>query len=113
MCLYSEKLIQGPKITVPTQKLYPKYANIFGNAIILPLLRSKAIPITFMDSTIWAPGNIENKIWALTPENQSSVFANNKSADQPVHPCRLISSFVIHFLESIISKLVTGEILIF
>ena len=31
-------------------------------------------------------------------------FANNKGADQPAHPRRLISAFVILFLESIISK---------
>ena len=35
---------------------------------------------------------------------------NNKGADQPAHPCRLISAFVIHFLESFISKLTTSEI---
>ena len=29
-------------------------------------------------------------------------IANNKGADQPAHPGRLISTFVIHFLESII-----------
>ena len=40
-------------------------------------------------------------------------FANNKGADQPGHPDRLISTFVIPFLESIISKLATGEIPIF
>ena len=35
-------------------------------------------------------------------------------ADQPVHPCSLISTFVNRFcLESIISKLATGEISIF
>ena len=38
------------------------------------------------------------------------VFANNKSADQSAHPRRLISAFVIRFLESIISRLVTSEI---
>ena len=37
-------------------------------------------------------------------------FANNKGADQPARPCRLISAIVIGFLESIISKLATGEI---
>ena len=37
-------------------------------------------------------------------------FANNKDADQPVHPHRLISAFVIRLLESIISKLPTSEI---
>ena len=38
---------------------------------------------------------------------------NNKSADQPTHPPSLISAFVIRFLESIISKLATGDISIF
>ena len=37
-------------------------------------------------------------------------FANNKDADQPVHPHRLISAFVISLLESIVSKLPTSEI---
>ena len=40
-------------------------------------------------------------------------FANNKEADQPAHLRRLISAFVIRFLESIISRLVTSEISIF
>ena len=52
-------------------------------------------------------------IWASTQENLSLGFVNNKGAGQPVHPHRLISAFVIRFLESIISKLATGEISIF
>ena len=40
-------------------------------------------------------------------------FANNKGADQPAHPRNLISAFVIRLLESIISRLATGEISIF
>ena len=40
-------------------------------------------------------------------------FANNIGADQPEHPSRLISTFVIRFLENIISKLATSEISIF
>ena len=40
-------------------------------------------------------------------------FANNEGADQPAHPHRLISAFVIRFLESIISRLATREISIF
>ena len=35
-------------------------------------------------------------------------FANNTSADQPAHPCSLISTFVIRFLESTISRLATS-----
>ena len=38
---------------------------------------------------------------------------NNTGADQPVHPCSLISAFVIRFLERIICKLAPGEIAIF
>ena len=52
-------------------------------------------------------------IWTVTREDLSSGFANNKGADQPAHPLRLISAFVIRFLESIICKLNTGEISIF
>ena len=47
-------------------------------------------------------------IWASTQENLSSVFANNKKADQPAHLHRLICAFVVHFLESIIPKPATG-----
>ena len=36
-------------------------------------------------------------------------FANNKGADQPAHPRSLISTFVIHLLESIISRLATNK----
>ena len=52
-------------------------------------------------------------ILASVRENLSSVFANNKSADQPAHLHRLISTFVVHFLESMISKLASGEIKFF
>ena len=40
-------------------------------------------------------------------------FANNTGADQPAHPCSLISAFVIRFLKSIICKLIIGDISIF
>ena len=49
----------------------------------------------------------------LDARNLSSWFANNKGADHPAHPRRLISAFGIRSLESIISKLATSEILIF
>ena len=54
-----------------------------------------------------------HNIWASTQENLSSGFATNKGADQPAHPCRLISVFVIRFLKSIISKLASRKISIF
>ena len=37
-------------------------------------------------------------------------FANNKGTDQPVHLCSLISAFVIHLMETMISNLATSEI---
>ena len=40
-------------------------------------------------------------------------FANDNGADQPAHPRRLISAFVIRLSESIISRLATSEISIF
>ena len=40
-------------------------------------------------------------------------FANNKGTDQPVHPCRLISAFVFHSFESIISRVAKSGISIF
>ena len=39
--------------------------------------------------------------------------AYNKGIDQPAHTHRFISIFVIHFLESTISSLASGEISIF
>ena len=40
-------------------------------------------------------------------------FANNTGANQPAHPRRLISAYVIRFLESIISKLATSIMSLF
>ena len=40
-------------------------------------------------------------------------FGNNTGADQPAHLHRLISVFVIHFLENIICKRASDEISIF
>ena len=56
---------------------------------------------------------IQVHIWALSRENCLRGFANNKGADQPVRPRSLISTFVIRFLESIISRLAMSEITIF
>ena len=36
-------------------------------------------------------------------------FANNKGADQPGHPCSLISTFIIRLFEIITSKLATSK----
>ena len=46
--------------------------------------------------------------WLITYKRATSwecllmLYANNKDADQPAHPCCLISAFVVHCLDSII-----------
>ena len=40
-------------------------------------------------------------------------FVNNKGADQPAHPRRLIRDFVILVLQSMISRLAIREISLF
>ena len=37
-------------------------------------------------------------------------YANDKGADQPAHPHSLISAFVIHCLDSMISRVSISEI---
>ena len=37
-------------------------------------------------------------------------YANNKGADQPAHPCSLISAFVVRCLDSIIPLVSISEI---
>ena len=46
---------------------------------------------------------------ASSRQNLSSGLANNKAADQPGHPHRLISAFVIRFLESIYLNLLQAK----
>ena len=52
-------------------------------------------------------------IMGLNAGKPGILHANNKGADQPVHPRSLISAFVICLLESKISKLASRKILIF
>ena len=49
-----------------------------------------------------APNNSGNDFLVVIPENMSSRLANNKGTDQPAHPRRLLSAFVIRFLKSTI-----------
>ena len=48
--------------------------------------------------------------WAMSWENLFTQYVNNKGADQPVHPWRLISTFVVHCLDSIIPLVSIPEI---
>ena len=58
----------------------------------------------------WIFTNILNPYGPRHEKTCLRRFANNKGADQPAHPLSLISAFVIHCLESTISKLTTSEI---
>ena len=57
--------------------------------------------------------SIYSLIWVSTRETYLRGFATNKGADQPAHTRSLISAFVVHLLESIISRLAISEISIF
>ena len=48
-------------------------------------------------------------LWATSWENLFLPYANNKGADQPVHPRSLISTFVLRYLGSIISILAISK----
>ena len=52
-------------------------------------------------------------VWALPEKTCLLRLANNTGAYQPAHPRSLISAFVIHLLEGIISRFATSEISIF
>ena len=49
-------------------------------------------------------------IWATSWENLFITYANNKGADQPALPHSLISTFVVHCLDSIICLVSISEI---
>ena len=49
-------------------------------------------------------------IWAASWENLFMPYANNKGADQPAHPCSLISTFVVRCLDSMILLVSISEI---
>ena len=85
--------------------------------IYLAISYDKRLNYFLTSRLFWKKSNfywkLEKITWAPTQENLSSGFANNKGSDQPAHLGRLISAFLILFLESIISKLASREISIF
>ena len=52
-------------------------------------------------------------IYNMGRENLTLLDANNKCAEQPAHLRSLISALVVHFLESVVSKLATFKVSIF
>ena len=67
--------------------------------------------VTFHLLFVFEPGlDTSYKItWATSWENLFLQYANNKGADQPAHPCSLISTFVVHCLDSIIPLVSISE----
>ena len=61
------------------------------------------------------PATPRSRVKHSTTESLRSLrgFVNNKGADQPAHPCSLISAFLICLLESIISIICTSRISLF
>ena len=52
-------------------------------------------------------------ICASMQENLTLLHVKNKGADQPAHPCNLVSAFVIPCMESIVAKHTPRKISIF
>ena len=51
------------------------------------------------------PGSLGfNIIWTSMRETITLLLANNKGADQPAHTRSLISTFVIHYLKSNVTR---------
>ena len=79
--------------------------SIFGCFIGLKICEKYCLTRKNYTLQLLKPRYIRMRIWVWKRENLSSRFGDNKGADQPVHLRRLISTFVIIILESIISKL--------
>ena len=76
-----------------------------------PLLFAYGINSFFHDLAQFCKNNKTYKImWAPSWENLFLPYANNKGADQPAHLCSLISTFVVHCLDSTIPLLAIAEI---
>ena len=45
-----------------------------------------------------------NVIMGLDTRNPDLLLANNNGADQPAHPCSLVSAFVIRYLKSEVTR---------
>ena len=49
-------------------------------------------------------------IWAISWENLFMPYENNKCADQPAHPCSLLSTFVVRCLDSTVCILAITKV---
>ena len=106
MCIYKlYKYLIGTIVTafVSTDVLYCCGCQLLSKVCVHELLFILESPVQKQN----------NMIWVLLQENLYLFYVSNKDADQPAHPCSLISTFVIRSVESIKSKLVKCEISIF
>ena len=63
-----------------------------------------------MPLDFFALGEVRAYNWVGSSENVSYAYANNKGADQPAHPCSLISTFVVRCLDNMISILALSKV---
>ena len=74
-----------------------------------------SLDILSFPSTDWLREPVEIQLFYfhgelnLVLKNLVMIHANNKGADQPAHPCSLISAFVIRCLDSIIPEVSLSE----
>ena len=122
MCVVIVQTSSGTRSPDLCLKLYVVRANSegFGKTVQcagLPQLLLFAFLVSILFS--WASSKLNglpqlcngrvfyrfNSNWATPWENLFLPYANNKGADQPAHPRSLISTFVVHCLDSIIPLL--------
>ena len=94
-------------------EIHVRYSNLIY--LLVSCLQSKMF-LPFITVNVCYPQSILIHVLYMGLDARKPAFwgfVNNKGADQPAHPRRLISAFVICVLESIISKLATREISLF
>ena len=108
-----------------TVKDRTNFLNVTSNQIILGNVRQRSYKIDFIIAILAVDWYFQSVHWPrqYVPETEPNVpprektclrgFANNKCTDQTAHPRSLISALVLRSLESIISKLATGDMSIF
>ena len=67
----------------------------------------------FVSTSKYDEINQDMSIWISSRETLTLLHANNKGADQPVHPRSLINTFVYYSLESTSAEHATSKISMF
>ena len=79
-------------------------------------LQQSCSRMSYLQTPMWASGTSFLKSMLIGPGHVKIClmpYANNKGTDQPVHPCSLISTFVVRCLDSMICILALSKVLRF